>query len=128
MNLVPAKLLQKWERDAFNQGVTARDLPEYLRDREMMWRENIETKKEKKTFLEELDEMEPAARVLRVSRAKYLELQDIKNKKSDIFLQKRENWWRHLRNAMQKFRVSKEMLAAHGIDWGECRRFYFSAV
>ena len=127
MNLVPQKLLQQWERDAFNQGIAARDLPDYLRTRENMWRENMYKKPKSKTFLERLADMEPVARVLYINRAKYLELQDIKNKKSDIFLQKRENWWQHLRNAMQNFRISKETLAQYGIDWNECRRFYFSA-
>jgi hypothetical protein len=65
--------------------------------------------------------------VLRVSRAKYLELQDI-NRKSKIFDLKRENWWLHLRNAMRKFQISKETLSAYGIDWAECRKFYFAAV
>ena len=128
MNLVPQKLLQQWERDAFNQGIAARDLPDYLRTRENMWRENMYKKPKSKTFLERLADMEPVARVLYINRAKYLELQDIKNKKSDIFLQKRENWWSHLRNAMQNLRISKETLAAHGLDWAECRNFYFSAV
>ena len=128
MNTVPEKLLQKWERDAFIQGVAARDLPEYLRDREMMWRENMYKTPKSKTFLEKLNEMDNISRVLYISRAKFLELQDIKNKKSEIFEQKRENWWSHLRNAMQKFRISKETLAANGIDWSECRAFYFQAV
>lgn len=128
MKPVPAKLLERWENDAFNQGIAARDLPDYLRTRENLWRENMYKTPKSKTFLERLADMEPVARVLYINRAKYLELQDIKNKKSDIFLQKRENWWRHLRNAMQNFRISKETLAAYGLDWAECRNFYFSAV
>lgn len=128
MKPVPAKLLERWERDAFNQGIAARDFPDYLRTRENLWREMQYKKPKSKTFLERLADMEPVARVLYINRAKYLELQDIKNKKSDIFLQKRENWWQHLRNAMQNFRISKETLAAHGLDWAECRKFYFSAV
>jgi len=102
--------------------------PEQFSAMQNLWCDDEPIKKEKKTFLEELDEMEPVARVLRVSRAKYLELQDIKNKKSDIFLQKRENWWSHLRNAMQNFRIDKNTLAQYGIDWAECRKFYFAAV
>ena len=128
MKSVPAKLLERWENDAFNQGIAARDLPDYLRTRENLWREMQYEKPKSKTFLERLADMEPVARVLYINRAKYLELQDIKNKKSDIFLQKRENWWQHLRNAMQNFRISKETLAAHGLDWAECRKFYFAAV
>ena len=128
MKLVPQKLLERWERDAFNQGIAARDLPDYLRTRENMWRESMYKQPKSKTFLERLADMDPVARVLYVNRAKYLELLDIKNKKSEIFLQKRENWWQHLRSAMQNFRISKDVLAAHGLDWGECRKFYFSAV
>jgi len=128
MKPVPAKLLQQWERDAFNQGVPVSELSEFLRHREEMWRENVYKKPKSKTFLERLADMEPVARVLYINRAKYLELLDIKNKKSDIFLQKRENWWSHLRNAMQNFRIDKNTLAQYGIDWAECRKFYFAAV
>lgn len=101
--------------------------PEQFSAMQNLWCD-VEPAKEKKSFLQELDEMEPVARVLRVSRAKYLELQDIKNRKSDIFDSKRENWWLHLRNAMRKFSISKETLSAYGIDWAECRKFYFAAV
>ena len=101
--------------------------PEQFSAMQNLWCDDEPLKKEKKTFLQELDEMEPVARVLRVSRAKYLELQDI-NRKSKIFDSKRENWWLHLRNAMRKFKISKETLSAYGINWAECRNFYFSAV
>ena len=101
--------------------------PEQFRACENLWCD-VDPVKEKKTLLQELDEMEPAARVLRVSRAKYLELKDIKNKKSELFDAKRENWWLHLRNAMRKFRIDKNTLAQYGIDWAECRKFYFQAV
>ena len=110
------------------QGYDVKRLtPEDFSAMQNLWCDDEPLKKEKKTFLEELDEMEPVARVLRVSRAKYLELQDI-NRKSKIFDLKRENWWLHLRNAMRKFKISKETLSAYGIDWAECRNFYFSAV
>lgn len=101
--------------------------PEDFSAMQNLWCDDEPMKKEKKTFLEELDEMEPVARVLRVSRAKYLELQDI-NPKSEIFDSKRENWWLHLRNAMRKFKIDKNTLAQYGIDWAECRKFYFAAV
>jgi len=101
--------------------------PEQFSAMQNLWCDDEPMKKEKKTFLEELDEMEPVARVLRVSRAKYLELQDI-NPKSEIFDSKRENWWLHLRNAMRKFKIDKNTLAQYGIDWAECRKFYFQAV
>lgn len=101
--------------------------PEQFSAMQNLWCDDEPLIKEKKTFLEELDEMEPVARVLRVSRAKYLELQDI-NRKSKIFDAKRENWWLHLRNAMRKFRIDKNTLAQYGIDWAECRNFYFAAV
>ena len=101
--------------------------PEQFSAMQNLWCDDEPMKKEKKTFLEELDEMEPVARVLRVSRAKYLELQDI-NPKSEIFDSKRENWWLHLRNAMRKFKIDKNTLAQYGIDWAECRKFYFAAV
>ena len=110
------------------QGYDVKRLtPEDFSAMQNLWCDDEPLKKEKKTFLEELDEMEPVARVLRVSRAKYLELQDI-NRKSKIFDLKRENWWLHLRNAMRKFKISKETLSAYGLDWAECRNFYFSAV
>ena len=110
------------------QGYDVKRLtPEDFSAMQNLWCDDEPLIKEKKTFLEELDEMEPVARVLRVSRAKYLELQDI-NRKSKIFDLKRENWWLHLRNAMRKFKISKETLSAYGIDWAECRNFYFSAV
>lgn len=110
------------------QGYDVKRLtPEDFSAMQNLWCDDEPLIKEKKTFLEELDEMEPVARVLRVSRAKYLELQDI-NRKSKIFDSKRENWWLHLRNAMRKFKISKETLSAHGLDWAECRNFYFSAV
>ena len=110
------------------QGYDVKRLtPEDFSAMQNLWCDDEPLKKEKKTFLEELDEMEPVARVLRVSRAKYLELQDI-NRKSKIFDLKRENWWLHLRNAMRKFKISKETLSAYGINWAECRNFYFSAV
>lgn len=111
------------------QGYDVKHLtPEQFSAMQNLWCDDEPLKKEKKTFLQELDEMEPVARVLRVSRAKYLELLDIKNRKSDIFDSKRENWWLHLRNAMRKFQISKETLAAYGLDWAECRKFYFAAV
>jgi len=110
------------------QGYDVKRLtPEDFSAMQNLWCDDEPLIKEKKTFLEELDEMEPVARVLRVSRAKYLELQDI-NRKSKIFDSKRENWWLHLRNAMRKFKISKETLSAYGIDWAECRKFYFQAV
>ena len=110
------------------QGYDVKRLtPEDFSAMQNLWCDDEPLIKEKKTFLEELDEMEPVARVLRVSRAKYLELQDI-NRKSKIFDLKRENWWLHLRNAMRKFKISKETLSAYGINWAECRNFYFSAV
>ena len=95
---------------------------------ENLWCDDEQPRKDKKSFLDELDEMDPVARVLRVSRAKFLHLQEFKDKKSDAFLQMRENWWNHLRNAMQKYRISKETLAENGIDFRECKRFYFQAV
>jgi hypothetical protein len=110
------------------QGYDVKRLtPEQFSAMQNLWCDDEPMKKEKKTFLEELDEMEPVARVLRVSRAKYLELQDI-NPKSEIFDSKRENWWLHLRNAMRKFKIDKNTLAQYGIDWAECRKFYFAAV
>ena len=110
------------------QGYDVKRLtPEDFSAMQNLWCDDEPMKKEKKTFLEELDEMEPVARVLRVSRAKYLELQDI-NPKSEIFDSKRENWWLHLRNAMRKFKIDKNTLAQYGIDWAECRKFYFAAV
>ena len=110
------------------QGYDVKRLtPEDFSAMQNLWCDDEPLKKEKKTFLEELDEMEPVARVLRVSRAKYLELQDI-NPKSEIFDSKRENWWLHLRNAMRKFKIDKNTLAQYGIDWAECRKFYFAAV
>ena len=78
--------------------------------------------------MEILDEMEPVARVLYNSRVDFMLLHDFKDKTSEIFLEKRENWWLHLRNAMRKFKIDKNTLAQYGIDWAECRKFYFAAV
>ena len=46
----------------------------------------------------------------------------------DLFLEKRERWYSSLRNRMKDFNISKEQLAQYGLDFRECKRFYFLAV
>lgn len=46
----------------------------------------------------------------------------------DMFLEKRERWYRSLRNSMKEFSISKDQLAQYGLDFRECKRFYFLAV
>lgn len=46
----------------------------------------------------------------------------------DLFLEKRERWYNSLRNRMKNFGISKDQLAQYGLDFRECKRFYFLAV
>jgi len=44
------------------------------------------------------------------------------------FIDRRAAWFDRLRNAMRNFSISKDQLAQYGLDFRECKRFYFLAV
>ena len=46
----------------------------------------------------------------------------------EFFIQRRTAWFNRLRNAMKNFSISKDQLAQYGLNFGECKRFYFQAV
>lgn len=46
----------------------------------------------------------------------------------ETFIGSRAAWFNRLRNAMKKFSISKDQLAQYGLNFAECKRFYFLAV
>lgn len=44
------------------------------------------------------------------------------------FIDRRAAWFDRLRNAMRNFSISKDQLAQYGLNFAECKRFYFQAV
>lgn len=44
------------------------------------------------------------------------------------FIDSRAAWFNRLRDAMKNFGISKDQLAQYGLDFRECKRFYFLAV
>lgn len=126
MNFVPDNLLRKWERDAFAQGVTARELPEFLRSKEMMWRlcrERASRKNESdNNLLDTLGGLDPVSRVLRVARAQFLILREEKD--SD----KISRWWSRLRENMRIHKISKDQLRDAGLSWSQCQKLVNLAV
>lgn len=75
-----------------------------------------------------------AQRAAKMARWDFDDLQDqlAQGFKSDSqregFIEKRERWYSSLRNRMKNFGISKEQLAQYGLDFRECKRFYFQAV
>ncbi len=73
----------------------------------------------------------------RVAKMRRWDLEDLQkalrggfknSEQRDNFLENRERWFSKLRDEMRKYSISKEQLAQYGLDFRECKRFYFLAV
>lgn len=145
-NEIPCALIEKWEREAIEQNLPYTEVGEFLKMKEKRWRESQPKADKPRLYVDSsrrltdygntfvlswLLSMPAEARACKVLKVEFEDLKGRKIKTEEQranFLLDRQDWFARLKRKMKNLRMSKETLAANGLDWESCKRFAFQAV
>lgn len=143
---IPCALIEKWEREAIEQNLPYTEVGEFLKMKEKRWRESQPKADKPRLYVDSsrrlteygnsfvlswLLSMPVEARACKVLK---VEFEDLKGRKiktdeqRENFWLDRQDWFARLKRKMKDLRMSKETLAAYGLNWEACKTFAFQAV
>lgn len=148
---LPTEIYKQWEEDAVKNGVTLMYFKEYIKDKEKEYIENLKKEKKqvsmytnekrnkftefgnKKAF-EYLQQIPKIERVVKFANFDFKDLQrqyqELDTGKIDkkSFYQELKYWYKNLKEKMFLYKISKEILLKHGLDYKKATAFYFGCL
>ena len=148
---IPSALIQQWEREAIAQKLPYTEFGSFLKMKEQNYWQSQSTKKVsqpifandarnkltahgQKVALETLLAIPCVERVIKFARFDLEDLQErlsqgfIDESQKLSFIQDRDNWFLKLKEKMKDFRISKEVLASHGLNWNTAKAFAYQTL
>ena len=148
---IPSSLMQQWESEALSQKIPYTEFGNFIKMKERLYWQSVEEKKESpkvfanaarnklteygnKVALETLLAIPLVERVCKLAKFDLEELQrklshgfeDETQKKN--FIWERDYWFMRLKEKMKENRISKETLESFGLNWKECKTFYYQTI
>lgn len=150
-NTIPSHVLEMWEREAIDQKIPYTEFGSFLKmKQEQYWQKsepkNIQepifanaarnklTEYGQRVALETILSIPMVERVIKFAR---FDLEDLKDELSHgfnseqqklNFIERRDNWFMRLKTKMKDLRLSKEVLAANGLNFNDCKQFAFQVI
>ena len=148
---IPSALIERWEREAIAQKLPYTEFGSFLKMKERNYLQSLERKNQtekvftndarnkltahgQKVALETLLSIPMVERVCKFARFDYEEMQEeisngFKSEAQKVyFLDRREHWFLRLKEKMKDFRISKEVLASHGLNWNTAKAFAYQTL
>lgn len=148
---ISSVLIERWEREAIDQGVSCYEIGNFMKMKENAWREEHRTFQTKesvytnsacnrltehgnKVVYQKLMEIPTVERIVKVAMVNFENLQKnlskgfADNVQRDNFVAQRDLWFAHLKEMMMLHKISKETLATFGLNWKEAKSLAFLAV
>lgn len=148
---ISSVLIERWEREAIDQGVSCYEIGNFMKMKENAWREEHRTFQTKesvytnsacnrltehgnKFVYSKLMEIPTIERIVKVARVNFEELQKRLSRgfaddvQRDLFVAQRDSWFSHLKEKMCEHKISKETLSAFGLNWKDAKSLAFMAV
>ena len=148
---IPSALIERWEREAIAQKLPYTEFGSFLKMKEQNYFQSLERKNQtekvftndarnkltahgQKVALETLLAIPCVERVIKFARFDLEELQErlsqgfIDESQKLSFIQDRDNWFLKLKEKMKDFRISKEVLASHGLNWNTAKAFAYQTL
>lgn len=150
-NNIPSHVLEMWEREAIDQKIPYTEFGSFLKMKQRQYEQSSEPKKiqepifanDARNKLTEygqrvaLDTLLALPMVERVIKFARFDLEDLQERLSHgfadesqklSFIQDREHWFLRLKEKMKDFRISKEVLASHGLNWNVAKSFAYQTL
>jgi hypothetical protein len=148
---IPSDILEMWEREAIDQKIPYTEFGNFLKMKEQNYWQSQSTRKVsqpifandarnklteygQRVALETLLAIPCVERVVKFARFDLEELQErlsqgfIDESQKLSFIQDRDNWFLRLKEKMKDFRISKEVLASHGLNWNTAKAFAYQTL
>lgn len=148
---IPSNILEMWEREAIYQKIPYTEFGNFLKMKEQNYWQSFEVRDERKEIfandarnkltahgqkvaLETLLAIPCVERVIKFARFDLEDLQErlsqgfIDESQKLSFIQDRDNWFLKLKEKMKDFRISKEVLASHGLNWNTAKAFAYQTL
>lgn len=150
-DFIPSALLEKWERDAMQQRVSVYDFGSFMQMKVRNYRDGQSTKNARAEIwandarnkftklgneiaLQKHLELPADRRAILNARCKWESLQKKlsqgfkSDEQKEIFLAERDQWFSYLREKMRDLRISKDVLAANGLNWKNATAFAYQVI
>lgn len=148
---IPSHVLEMWEQDAIDQKIPYTEFGSFLKMKQRQYEQSSEPKKiqepifandarnklteyGQRVALDTLLAIPMVERVIKFSRFDLEELQErLSNGFADesqklSFIEDRDHWFLRLKEKMKDLRLSKEVLAANGLDFKVCKQFAYQTL
>lgn len=149
--IIPPALMQQWEQDAIDQKIPYTEFGSFLKMKEQnYWQSLAERKVSQPIFANDarnklteygnkvaLDTLLAIPMVERVIKFARFDLEDLQERLSNgfadesqklSFVEDRDHWFLRLKEKMKDLRLSKEVLAANGLDFKVCKQFAYQTL
>lgn len=149
--IIPPALMQQWEQEAIDQKIPYTEFGNFLKMKEQNYWQAQSTKKvsepifanDARNKLTEygnkvaLDTLLSIPMVERVCKFARFDFEDLKEELSHgfndeaqklSFLERRDNWFMHLKEKMKDLRISKETLQSFGFDFKAAKSFAYQTI
>ena len=148
---IPSALMLQWEQEALSQKIPYTEFGNFIKMKERLYWQSLSTTKEQpqifandarnklteygnKVALEHFLAIPLVERVCKLAKFDLEELQrklsrgfeDETQKKN--FIWERDYWFMRLKEKMKENRISKETLESFGLNWKECKTFYYQTI
>ena len=148
---IPSALIQQWEQEAIDQKIPYTEFGNFLKMKEQNYWQAQSTRKVsepifandarnklteygQRVALDTLLAIPVLERVIKFARFDMEDLQDelshgFKDESQKLsFIERRNNWFLRLKEKMKDLRLSKEVLAANGLNFKDCKQFAFQVI
>ncbi len=147
---IPSHVLEMWEQDAIDQKIPYTEFGGFLKMKQEQYEQRQSTKVSEPIFanaarnklteygqkvaLETLLALPLIERVIKFAR---FDLEDLQERLSHgfadesqklSFVEDRDHWFLRLKEKMKDLRLSKEVLAANGLDFKVCKQFAYQTL
>lgn len=148
---IPSDVQKLWEEQAIREHIPYTEFPEFIRTKEREYlraqekeqprpqiytneAHNALTAYGQRVALEYILAIPQIERICKFAKYDFDELQELHTKvllgKTDKenFVWQLEHWYKKLKADMKEYRLSKETLLKHGLDYKAATNFYFAAI
>lgn len=147
---IPSHVLEMWEQDAIDQKIPYTEFGGFLKMKQEQYEQRQSTKVSEPIFanaarnklteygqkvaLETLLALPLIERVIKFARFDLEELQErlshgfADESQKLSFVEDRDHWFLRLKEKMKDLRLSKEVLAANGLDFKVCKQFAYQTL
>lgn len=148
---IPSDILEMWEQEAIDQKIPYTEFGSFLKmKQEQYWQSQSTRKASQPIFANDarnklteygqrvaLDTLLSIPMVERVCKFARFDFEDLKDELSHgfrdesqklSFVERRDHWFMRLKEKMKDLRLSKEVLAANGLNFKDCKQFAYQVI